>query len=73
LLDRSGLASEEDKCCKEEASASDDHEDDGAAISSLSSGRSGGGVIEALRAALRVDRWWGEECCGCGKSEKNAA
>jgi hypothetical protein len=50
----SAVAFEDDEGGREEAAGSEGEKDDGSAIRSLGCGWSGGGVIEALGAALRV-------------------
>ena len=54
------MAFEEGEGGEEEGSSGDDHEDDGVAVGSLGGGWSGGGVVAALGAALRVN-WRGEQ------------
>ena len=53
----SAVAFEESEGGGEEASGGEGEEDDGAAVGSLGCGWGGGGVVQALRAALGVD-WW---------------
>jgi hypothetical protein len=48
------VAFEEGEGCGEEASCGEGEEDDSAAVGSLGCGWSGGGVVEALGAALGV-------------------
>jgi hypothetical protein len=58
------MAFEEGEGGGEEASCGEGEEEDRVAVGSLGSGWGGGGVVEALRAALRVG--WaccGEDCC----------
>jgi hypothetical protein len=50
------VAFEESEAGDEEASGSEGQEDDGAAVGPLGCGWGGGGVVEALRAALGVGR-----------------
>jgi hypothetical protein len=60
----SAVAFEENERGGEEASSGEGEEDDGAAVGSLGCRRSGGSVVEALGAALRVDgRRDGENRC----------
>jgi hypothetical protein len=51
-----GLAVSFEDCegCQEEAAGGEGEEDDGAAVGSLGGGWCGGGVVQALGAALRV-------------------
>ena len=52
------MAFEEGEGGGEEASCGEGQQDDGVAIGSLGGGWRGGGVVEALRAALRVGWRW---------------
>jgi hypothetical protein len=45
---------EEGYCSREEGSGGDGHEEDGVAVGCLGFGWGGGGVVEALGAALRM-------------------
>ena len=56
----STVAFEESEGGGEETSCSEGEEDDGAAIGTLGCGWGGGGVVQALRAALGAD-WWGAQ------------
>jgi hypothetical protein len=49
----SALPFKQNKRCDEEAAPGSGHEDDGMAVGTASSGWSGGGIVAALRAALR--------------------
>ena len=60
------MALEESKGSDEEASSGEGEEDDGATIGSLGCGGSGGGVVEALGAALGVGRDGDKEDQGQG-------
>ena len=62
------MALEESKGGDEEASSSEGEEDDGATIGSLGCGGSGGGVVEALGAALGVE--WLRKKKYCGEEEE---
>jgi hypothetical protein len=62
------VALEESKGGDEETSSGEGEEDDGAAIGSLGCGGSGGGVVEALGAALGVE-WLGKKR-DCGQEEE---
>jgi hypothetical protein len=55
------MAFEEDEGSGEEAAGGEGEKDDGVAVGSPGCRRSGGGVVEALGAALRVKRRCGEE------------
>jgi hypothetical protein len=62
------VALEESKGGDEETSSGEGEEDDGAAIGSLGCGGSGGGVVEALGAALGVE--WLRKKKYCGEEEE---
>jgi hypothetical protein len=51
------MSFEESEGCGEEASCGEGEQDDGAAVGSLGCGWGGGGVVEALGAALGVGLW----------------
>ena len=54
------MAFEESESGGEEASGSEGEEDNGAAVGTPGCGWGGGGVVQALRAALGAD-WWGAQ------------
>jgi hypothetical protein len=53
---------EDDERGGEEASCGEGEEDDGVTIGSLSGGWCGGGVVEALGAALSAEGWGCSHC-----------
>lgn len=59
---RSALPLEDDKGRDEEAAGGHGHQDDGVAVGALGGGWRGGGVVEALGAALGVDGERAESC-----------
>jgi hypothetical protein len=50
------MALEQDQSAYEEAAPCDCHEQDGVTVGGLGPRRSGGGVVQALRATLRAGR-----------------
>jgi hypothetical protein len=64
------VALEEGEGCDEEASCGEGEEDDGVAVGSLGCGWCGGGVVEALGAALGVG---GGGCCDECEEEEGSS
>jgi hypothetical protein len=54
------VAFEENEGGCEEASCSEGEEDNGTTVGALGCGWGGGGVVQAVRAALGAD-WWGAQ------------